>query len=255
MSLFCKPMSLSIMQWIKNKIKSFDSFSESVELSYIGDTKYTTFVGGCTTLTIMLLIVAYGISLSITLFGRGETRTSKNTIFKDLSDSPPTYILNRQNFGLAHAFRVNLTNSVYDESYFNVRYYQVVRTLDESNSFVHNITEYHTELCDDDYPFEDIEFLDRSGLRDNVYCPSNQDYVVVGAFTNTIHKYIEVKVSKCNNSTYNGTCKPIDEINQALMSGDFSIGLQNRYIDFDDYENPIKKYIKNQVSYRILKNF
>ena len=156
---------------------------------------------------------------------------------------------------MAHAFRVNLTDSFYDESYFNIRYYQVVRTIEESYSLEYDKIEYHAELCGDNYPFENIEFLDRSGLRDGTYCPTNQEYEVVGAFTNTIHKYIEVKVSKCNNSTYNGTCKTIDEINQALMSGDFSIGLQNRYIDFDDYENPIKKYIKNQVSYRILKNF
>ena len=129
---------------------------------------------------------------------------------------------------MAHVFRVNRIDSFYDESYFNVRYYQIERTLDQAtNSPIFNTSEYQIELCGDNYPFDNIEFLDRSGLRDQVYCPLNQDYSISGSFSNTVYRYVEIKVNKCNNSTYEGNCKTTQEIDQILTSGDFSIGLQN----------------------------
>ena len=119
----------------RNRVKSLDSFSQPIELSYKGDTKYSTFIGGLTTIFILLIMVIYGASLFIALIRRSETRKSKNTIVNDLSKSPPVYEINEENFGLAHIALYNSSIPINDESYFNVRYYQVTETLNDSGIF------------------------------------------------------------------------------------------------------------------------
>ena len=80
-------------------------------------------------------MVIYGASLFIALIRRSETRKSKNTIVNDLSKSPPVYEINEENFGLAHIALYNSSIPINDESYFNVRYYQVTETLNDSGIF------------------------------------------------------------------------------------------------------------------------
>ena len=88
------------------------------------------------------MMVSYAMYLISALFQRSETRKNKNTIVNDLTESPAVYKINQQNFGLAHLIRLNSSTNFNDESYFNVRYKQVVLTLLDSGIVERNDTEY-----------------------------------------------------------------------------------------------------------------
>ena len=190
----------------------------------------------------------------IALTERSETRKSKNTIVNDLTKSPPVYKINQENFGLGHLVRENSSDPFHDESYFNIRYYQVTVTLQDSGIIDYNRTEYNHDFCGDNYPFTDVEFAVSSGLKYSVRCPETQSYEISGAGTSKVNKYIEIKISKCSNSTSSVTCKTSDEINTALSNSDFSLAIENRYFDFDDYDTPVKSYLVGSENYKILKS-
>ena len=113
-------------------------------------------------------MVIYTISLFIALSQRSETRKSKNTVIQDLSDSPPVYTVNKDNFGIAHIFRNSLSVPIYDESYLNVRYYQVTRTVNNEGVIVYDKTEYGHDYCNQDFPFSDIDYFHRTGILPHV---------------------------------------------------------------------------------------
>ena len=160
---------MNVSRWMKNKIKQCDVFSQPVELSYKGQTKYSTFIGGCASLIIIIVMVIYATSLLIALVYRSETRKSKNTIVQDLSDSPPVYNVDKNNFGIFHLYRNSFSDPVYDESYFNVRYYQVITTVNDEGMIVDEITEYGHEHCNENFPFSNLDYITRTGLINHIH--------------------------------------------------------------------------------------
>ena len=183
-----------MLKWTKEKVKCLDSFSQPIQLSYKGDTKYSTFMGGVSTIIILMIMLIYSISLLIALVERSETRKSKNTIVNDLSSSPPIYNIDEHNFGLAHLFREQDV-PFNDESYVNVRYYQVTQTLVSGNT-IYNRTEYDHTYCYDDFPFSDQEYMIKTGLINHAQCPETQSYEIYGTTISEVYKYLEVRVRK-----------------------------------------------------------
>ena len=141
-------------------------------------------------------MLVYGISLFIALFERSETRKSKNTIVNDLSQSDIVYDINEVNFNLAHMFRRNAIFPMDDDSYLNVKYYQVSQSLNAIGSTELNSTEYGYTLCNESAGLSNIDYLVRTGLINHAQCPVTQSYEVSGTLTSSIYQYVQIKLSK-----------------------------------------------------------
>ena len=137
----------------------------------------------------------YAISLSIILFEKSDSRKSKNTVVKDLSVSSALYSINKENFGLAHLIRENSSIPFNDESYVNVRYYQVTQTID-SGVIQTSEVEYNHDNCSQDNPFSDIPYVINTGLLTTLHCPETQSFEITGAPTSNLFKYIQIKLSR-----------------------------------------------------------
>ena len=64
--------------------------------------------------------------------------------------------------------------------------------------------------------------------------------------------YLSIRIQKCNNSTSNNTCATDLEIQTYLEAARVSIVIYNSYVDFDDYENPVKTFYDDRHSYEIM---
>ena len=72
--------------WTKNKIKSHDHYSKSVNFSFDGHDSFDTFLGGLTTVVIKLGVIIIAILLTISIFQRDNTSTNVNKIIQDITN-------------------------------------------------------------------------------------------------------------------------------------------------------------------------
>ena len=150
---------------------------------------------------------------------------------------------------MSHLFILDPIVPFVDESYFNIRYIQTNETLIPGNETYERFRYGHS-LCGDDFPFTSSEFLNRTDYISYLQCPETQSYEVSGTRTSQTYKYVLIKLSKWNNSTYAGTCKSPLLINNFLKRGQLYLSIENRYFDFDDYDDPVKAYVTDRESYK-----
>lgn len=99
------------------------------------------------------------------------------------------------------------------------------------------------DYCNDTFPFSGDEIYQRKGM-DSYLCPQNNDYYLQGDFNSEVFSDVEILIYKCVNSTENNNhCKSDAEISNKVSTGYLDIAIVNSYFDFDDYQNPIKRYV------------
>ena len=116
-------------------------------------------------------------------------------------------------------------------------------------------TPYNSEPCGENFPFSGLDFINLDDLSGVIQCPTNQSFEVSGSRVSSTQRFIEIVVSKCNNSTYQGICKTPEEIDNLLLNTEFSMGIVNRFFDFDDYDDPVKTYATDQNVYKTIPGF
>ena len=72
--------------WIKGKIKSQDHYSKSINFSFNGNDSFETLFGGLVSVAIKFGVLVISILLTISIFQRGNTSTSVNKIFKNMTN-------------------------------------------------------------------------------------------------------------------------------------------------------------------------
>ena len=109
----------------------------------------------------------------------------------------------------------------------------------------YNITNRYIQLdyCNDTFPMSQEEFYKRKGMN-RYLCPVHKDYFLQGDFNSKVFSDVEVLVFKCVNSTTNNNhWKSEEDIANVINNGYLDIALVHSYFDFDDYQNPIKRYV------------
>lgn len=86
------------------------------------------------------------------------------------------------------------------------------------------------------YPVEDA--IDKFNI-DRLTCLKKKDYILQGDFFSDEFKYLEILLRKCTGPT----CKSQAEIAKVIDNLDMTFIVVNAYLDFTDYEDPVKHYI------------
>ena len=131
-----------------------------------------------------------------------------------------------------------------DPSYFTLEMYQgTILTDGTSVEFVE--TDLGYEPCDVDKKFLQIgESLLKSRLQ-NIYCPKNKDFTIAGNYIADNYKFVSVKLRKCQTG-----CQPDNVIEGILKHAYFSLIIQNSYVDFEDYDTPVKSYLDDRYLFK-----
>jgi hypothetical protein len=59
--------------WAKQKIKHCDSYPQSVQMAFDGDSEFTTFFGGAVSLLIKTVVILYAILLAVRIIQKSDT--------------------------------------------------------------------------------------------------------------------------------------------------------------------------------------
>ena len=155
-------------------------------------------------------------------------------------------------------FAVFFTNQyeqiVYDETYFRLELKQ--------GKYTRNGTLIPSEIplelggCDNStFNFEKFGFTDYNDSH--IFCPVNDDYIISGNFASEAYEYLQINLLECNPNDENLTitCKSPEEIRAYVTNGRFNMVLVNSYIDFDDYDTPIKTFLDDRYTYKIVYDY
>ena len=83
------------------------------------------------------------------------------------------------------------------------------------------------------------------GTLSNAYCPKNKDYKIAGNYMSNNFQFISVRLVKCSTG-----CQPDAVIENVINNAFLSIVIENSYLDFDDYDTPLKRFLDDRHSYR-----
>ena len=75
----------SKIAWVRRKIKQTDMFGKNITFTYKGRDKYTTLLGGLTSIVILAFMFACAVSFFLHMINREESNSSVNAFVKDLT--------------------------------------------------------------------------------------------------------------------------------------------------------------------------
>ncbi|CAI2362675.1 unnamed protein product [Moneuplotes crassus] len=240
-------------KWTNMKVNTIDMFSKPVSLTYQKKEKFTTFFGGMITGILILGLIAYGIQLSIQMFTRSATSMSKNVIKRDQILVTDYYNLGDEELKFAvYVVDDNKVSGFTDPTYFNLSAYQFDYSGDfESSSLAFNITEVGMDICGENFPRASEEINEfRKYISNFTYCPVSSNFSVGGSLLLNQVKLVKVQIKKCINGT-SIICKPDSEIEAKARNIDVTIIVSSKYLDFDDYDTPIKQIIDDKFYFRM----
>lgn len=77
-------------------------------------------------------------------------------------------------------------------------------------------------------------------------CIKDVNYPLFGNFFSPSNAMLIVNITKCTGHSY---CKPLSEINSMLEGSGMIIVPKNSYVDFDDFDSPVKTYYDDKFMY------
>ena len=238
----------SIFCFAKDTVTDIDIFGREIKLNYKGKDSFKTFFGGCTTLVIFAVMIAYTVFLINQIINRRGANTTISTEIKDLQVNPDDHQPGLDGFQIAVAVSDRDDNIFYNESYFKVRFYQGLNTRDE---LILNNTNTLLESTTCTNSIIDKYILGYSGNNSAIICPKNDDYTLSGAFSSQVFKFFAVSVTKWSILNNDTNCASDAEIDAKLLGGRIGIVIVNSYMDFEDYDTVIKSYPEDRFSYKI----
>ena len=222
-------------------IKTFDIYGKNIVLTYNGDDKYRTHIGGVTSLIVGAIILAYVGYLFHIMFNKNDTSFSTTSLLNDVITDNEILTPAEEGFDFAFTFKSNGIDYLADSTYFTFTMKQVkqqwVNTTGSSTT-KRTKDDVPFSICRDNFSYDDQSEVQRLGI-DNYYWPTIDDYSVAGTFYSPNFHYIEIKLNKCQGTG----CKTDAEIEAAMKVTRFSMAIVNTVIDLKNYENSIQNTI------------
>ncbi|CAI2387131.1 unnamed protein product [Moneuplotes crassus] len=258
---------LKTLKWSYNRIRNRDIFRQSVSLTYRGKDNFSNFLGGLATLIMFVILLGYTVVLLRNMFKRTDVSWNQNSIQTDLryDDSGLLWDEEDPEFKIYWSAYNNI--NLYGEldnpekaikaSYYYERNVRNDTTVKDPNiNPGDNIRTLITDLdCSNSFSTSD----DSMGFVGDAapHCPTFSGYKLQGnEGGDYTHANIFMEFRTCYESRvkFNGTytCAQ-DGIPEAIAKDSIiRIHLNNRYIDLNDIENPIKKYYDRpfQIQYK-----
>jgi len=141
----------------------------------------------------------------------------------------------------------------YDETYFKIEVHQVSHSFNASTRVAQtDLDERAFSIWNDNFPEVNERFQKiADALKVQNFWPDNHNFTLRGSAFSDVHKYIQIKVTKWVNGT-SVVCKTPAEIETQTKKTNFLVGVLSKYIDFDDYTEPIKAFLETKFASRLV---
>ena len=105
------------MLYIRNCFKYFDLYGKPVTLTYKGNEKFKTFLGGFISFWILILVFSYMIILLRVITKKSGTSQSKNSLKRTLNYDTEVHHIYRHGFDFSFILESDDTDYLLDPSY------------------------------------------------------------------------------------------------------------------------------------------
>ena len=176
---------------------------------------------------------------------RSGSNKSISSEFRNLGKYDDNIFPYQEGFKFAISFTNSLAQAVpLNPAYFTLEVMQTTVTYNGGATTV-DFTDLEYELCDIEKEFAGQDEYFSRGATGGLYCPKNNNYKVAGNYLAENYQFITIKLKKCSTG-----CAPDAAIKAVLEQSFLNNLMVNSYVDFDDYETPVKNYMDDRYSYR-----
>ncbi|CAI2359077.1 unnamed protein product [Moneuplotes crassus] len=243
-------------QKIFNSVKSFDMYGKDIVLTYDGEDKYRTHIGGIASIFVFGIVFTYIIYLVHVMLTKGDTTFIKTSLLNDLYENVEFHSPSANSKGTGHsqfdfAFKFTSSGQDYlnDPTAFSMSMSFVEQKWVTENGVAkikRNYTDLEYEICGlEHFDYDDISEIKRIGV-DTYYCPKG-DYSLGGSFYSPQYNYIEMKLRKC----VSGSCKSATDLENLIKDSRFSIAIVNTVVDLKNYGKPIQYMIDDGLFWEL----
>lgn len=227
-------------------LKKLDLFGVPIQLSMKNEHLQKSSFSGFSSLIVIVTFISLSTSGFFGLFMKSDIQY----ISSDFSNLNPSFIdLSPNNFNWA--FEISGESS--ERRLFNVEVYQGLYFRDSNGSFIKNKKVRNHEKCTSDH-FNPNLISSMKVITSNLSslrCPRlNESYEINGKYTSQNFSFINIKVSKCIN-TSSVTCSSEEEIVNAYKNNGnkiyFNIYSLNNLLYLNDLEKPIKLFLEDRI--------
>ncbi|CAI2386528.1 unnamed protein product [Moneuplotes crassus] len=233
----------SLFRKLLARVKSIDMYGKNISLTYDGDDKYRTYIGGVSSIFVGSIIITYVVYLFYIMLYKHDTNISTTSSIDDIFNEVNIHKPGESKFDFAISFIANGVDYMQDPTAFTIDFNQVIQewnSTSEDASFTRTKTPITLEKCGTtNFKFNNQAEVKRIGV-DEYYCPTISDYSVAGSFYAESFHYLELKIQKCTGSA---SCKSDTDINNIMKESRFNLALVNSIVNFDDYKKPIQQVI------------
>ncbi|CAI2385568.1 unnamed protein product [Moneuplotes crassus] len=255
----------SFFQKISGFLRTFDIYGKNIVLTYNGEDKYTTLIGGVTSILVSLIILTYGTYLALLLINKDNTRFARASLLNDLYSNTDlhkpaahSYEIDtgHSQFDLAFKFEAGDINLANDPSAFVLTINHVMQEWVTENGIrttKRTYTNIEFQKCGSTHlNYKDLDEIYRLGI-DDYYCFKNKNYSIGGSYYSEKYSYLEMKLRKCTGDSSN--CRNDTELVDLIKKSRFSIAIVNAIVNLKDYKNPIQHMIDDGLYWELIPNF
>ncbi|CAI2361144.1 unnamed protein product [Moneuplotes crassus] len=245
---------LKTLKWSYKRIKDRDIFRQSISLTYNGKDNISNIVGGLVTLLMLLVLLGYSIILLRTMLQRTDVSWNLNSVRENLAQDnkilewtkdDPKFKIFWSAYKTSLIPQEDLSKALKAE-YHHFYVDSTDYTSGVTNTVFSNIT---NTSCDGSFntTFDDYY----NGEYNQPHCPDLSGLGLEGSTQNSKnYSYIEFIYSWCQFTE----CYEYSEPSRTAVNNSvLFVNVENRYVDLNDIENPIKPYFDKvyQIQYKM----
>ena len=235
------------MSFLK-RVKSLDFFGQPIQLTLQNQHSQTSVCGGVLTLFFLGTFASIAFQGFVDLILKNNVTSYTTDIY---NFSPPAINFTEMGMKFAFSFSEPELNS---EQFFKVELFQGHYVRFSNGSSSRSKSSKQIVPCPPDY-FDPTFKPALDGLTSNIshfFCPLISDsFYGSGKFTSEIFDFVNLKVSKCQNTTEEQNCFPESKIHEVFQRNEnkvyFNVYLSNNIIDINNINSYITTFLDDRL--------
>ena len=184
------------------------------------------------------------------MLNRQRSNVSKSTEVIDLNVDTKIHYPGLNDFYFAFGITDDYGN-IYDlnSSIFSINMYRTIIDRTGINVTAHSTPIPYRKCKEEDFSVSNREASDVL-LNDTFYWPEDKNYTIRGNYGADVVHYIQFGLTKCIAANSSDT-SCISDIDNEIQKYRIGIAIANSYVDFNDYDTPVKRYLDDRYTYSL----
>ena len=200
-------MKEKIGTWLNKIIKSRDRFAIPILLNYNGETWYRTTIGGLSSITITVILIAYSLVVFVAMISRKNSVINSGNQINNLMLDPTRYNLGDYKFMFSLYPASYNTNFYYilDPTYFKLTMVQgkFTRSNIGTDPPKDESTIIPSRICDDRFnSVFNSQVTSTFSFNKIGICPNTTDLFIGGNYFSTEYNVFYISIEKCVGESY-----------------------------------------------------